>query len=369
MDASWNWEWMTPGECADWWNDLMRRKTDEVLQKVDANSTVGFAIHWGAYSMNDVAEMFVIDPLRLGRGCGEATTTGSWWKAGWGVVTDIGRATAFLPLGKLVKAIPKKLPAPKIPMPEMPRPPVPLAVKPPVPFTAAPTASKANTAVAAMYRKLFYFADPAGDKGICAFVSLTQALKHTGRIFAKIEDIAHLVGVKPCAEFFSKLEGQAPHSINQIVDWLTKLHVNPIPFPQIRNVEALMKFAETSKFEGVYVFGIRWMMPEMAAGKPVLNEVGHLMYVGRTASGEVRIFDRSGHAVKNLYELEKLVPGYKGISLAGQFGEANFPILIENAKLIEKTVKGVKAVAGGAFAGTLSIMIPVRVFAFMTGKK
>lgn len=368
MDTPWNWDWMTPGECADWWNDLMRKKTGQILQKVDASSTIGFAIHWGTYSLNDVAEMFVIDPLRLGRGCAEATTTGSWWKAGWGIVTDIGRATAFLPLGKLVKAIPKKLTGAKIPMPEMPKPPIANGAKSLAPFTAGPTASKANTAVAAMYRNLFYFADPAGDKGICAFVSLTQALKHTGRILAKIEDIAKLVGVKPCAAFFSELEGKAPSAITQIIDWLTALHVNPIPLPNIRNVYDLMKFAENSKFEGVYVFGIRWIMPVVEGGKTVLTDVGHMMYVGKTASGEVRIFDRSGHAVKNLYELEKLVPGYKGISLASQFGEASYPILIENAKLIEQTANGVK-IAGVTFSGALSIIIPVRVFAFMTGKK
>lgn len=361
--SDWNWEWMTAGECADFWNDLMRQKTDQALNSSDPNSIVGFAVHWGAYTLNDAAELFIIDPLRLGRGCGEASTSGSWLQAGMGVVTDIGRATAFLPLGKLTKIIPKRMPG-RLPVPS------PAAVKTAGKATAftAPTVSKAQSAVSAMYRNLFYFADPAGEKGICAFVSLTQALRHSGRIFTRIEQIAEMVGVKPCAAFFSELEGKAPTSMMEVFNWLKSLNVTSAPVAEVRGVEQLMQYAASHKAAGVYAFGLKWMMPGVKAGKAVLNEVGHLMYVGRTASGEVRIFDRSGHAVKSLYELEQLVPAYKGIHLANQFGQGSFAIFIENATLIEKTVKGFQAV-GATFGAGISIGVPVRIFSFMTGKK
>lgn len=366
MEWPWTWDWLTPGECADYWNNLMRTQTDTLINKTDANSVVGFGITWGGYSLQDLTEMIFIDPLRLGSATGEASGSNQGWiHAGLATVTDASRAAAFLPIGKLMKvAAVERFPARFPPAPHIPHaPPVP---HPPPPDAVLMTAqgSRTQAAVASVAKSLFEVGDPASDKGICAFVGLTKALRHSGRLLITIEKIAAIAGVKTCGCFFENMAGKAPWAMRQVGVWLNALKVPCREVGNVRTLEELMKHAATAGENGVYVFGVKWIVP--GGGGKIL---GHLMYVGRTGSGELRIFDRTGHAVRNLAELEKLVPGYKGIQHAAwmPFGDLGQPIFIPNAKLIEVTAGGIK-LAGITFGAGLTLGVPVRVFSFMTTK-
>lgn len=347
-------EWMTAGELADFYNDLMRRTSDSALKHVDANTPIGFYIHWETYMANDVAELFILDPLRLGRGAGEAVTADSGWAAAGGLLTDLSRATAFLPVGKLVKAG-AVVRTGAVDIETM--------GKAGGAYRAA-IATRAQPKIAAMSRSLIQeVRDPASGRGICAFVGVAQGLRHRGSLFMPISRLAKIVGVEAVGDYFEALEKAAPQFMVNVGGWLGKLNV-PYEFVKgINYAEQVLRYAETAKRPGVYFFGVKWLK---GVGSDA-QTLGHLMYVGQTATGEWRIFDRTGHAVRNLAELAELVPGYKAHGLGKAtfaLGNLDKPIFVPNAKLVQITSSGVEI--GGVSAGVAAcVVIPIRIGTYL----
>ncbi|MBN8730806.1 MAG: hypothetical protein J0L64_09710 [Acidobacteria bacterium] len=93
--------WMTAGECAGSWNDLIGKQTEKIQKLSEskgygADTTVGFCLFWGTNSLQTASDILLIDNLKLGSGSGSASAGGSQW----GYLADVGRFTAFIPLCK-----------------------------------------------------------------------------------------------------------------------------------------------------------------------------------------------------------------------------------------------------------------------------
>ena len=74
--------WMTGSECAEWWTSLLRKRADadyaaNEKRGLGANTPVGFVICWADNSVNTAADIFVLDPARLGQGSGAASAGGA----------------------------------------------------------------------------------------------------------------------------------------------------------------------------------------------------------------------------------------------------------------------------------------------------
>lgn len=335
--------WMTASECADWWRDLLNQGTDAVYAKMEkygvgADTDIGLKITWGMYNMNSVVDMFVFDPLRVGAGTGMAvgdTRPGFRNSAVrvLNVVADIGRATVFLPLGRLtrlgrVAAIEERTVARSVPQGAqqagastrpgatqagMPARGEPLGIQP---------SEEGLQQSSEVLEQIFQIApDSAPGHNICGWDALTRALRHTQRWYIRIEDIARLMRVNmhpfstKTAEAMVKLNMRSIRDFNLV---LTRLRIpaREIPLKDIKTMasaaaaamkrmgkrtdevtEAVGIALRMQPKKGVVVFIVEWIPP----GK--VDYVGHVMFAKIDDAGRLLIVDRSGKEVRRLAQL------------------------------------------------------------------
>ncbi|MEJ1157753.1 hypothetical protein [Prosthecomicrobium sp. N25] len=353
------WDFMTASECADWWNDVIRTKVRGLqayseTKGYGADTTAGFCLFWGTNALQDAADLLVIDNLRLGDGAGAASAGGSKW----GYLADVGRFTAYIPLGRLVgmgsRAVSGMSGAAKSGTR--------LAVAETVVanemraagsgLKVAPFRSEHHGYSGLEYlRSLFKFTDPASSKGICWAVSLVQALRHGGRYHVSLETIAKILGVRvPGALMHDILETR--FLISQVRQLGALLDHVKVPH-NILSLSAFNKLGFTARQvleamtpankPGVLIFGVRWIMNG--------EEVGHILYAARNSKGMVQIFDRSGEVVNELGQLGHIYPDIGSASMH----TVDSAIFIPNAGLLEGADNAVRASKG--ILGM--IMIPV----------
>jgi hypothetical protein len=381
---------MTASECADWWRDLLNQGTDALYAKMEKNglgadTEIGFQITWRVNVLSSVVDMFVFDPLRLGAGTGMAVgDTRPGFKNGamrvLNVVSDIGRATVFLPLGKLTRlgrvavvedqalahAIPPSVPpanAPRVGSANAPRVGMPAGGEPPPEIL--PTEKGLSTASEILERIFRVAPDPARGTNLCTWQALTQALRSTGRWYMRIEDIARLVGIEARPFTIStvyRLEQIYVDSVRHVSLLLNRLGIpcrqidlGPYratasiaasalktigqPFDEVTSVLKAILMRQSRP--GVLMFGVQWTPP----GKAV--PVGHMLFAKLDEAGNVLIVDRSGFVARNLAGLEEVQSGIGGARLmdAMDGGKPNFGALfIEQASVAESKAALSKAV-------------------------
>ena len=303
-------EWMTAAECADWWNKVIGNNVERVQkwsesQGYDANTTVGFCLFWGTNSVQTGTDILLLDNLKLGQGAGDASTGGSKW----GYLADVGRLTAFIPLFRAPGAIGKVVSNGTKAEQSLAKS-VQAAGK-----GGQATRLTAEGEQAAMSGKdyllqVFKLKDPASLHGICWAISMAQALRHTGRYWARVEDIAKLLNVSRGASMFDDLEKVSITALKQLKVILDGFKVKCV-FQELdafrrmgHNTMQMLEIAlpRLDKARGVLLFGVRWISKSG-------EEVGHVLYAFRDAQGILKIADRSGEVVTSFAQLEKFYPG------------------------------------------------------------
>jgi len=340
---------MTAGECADWWRDLLNKGTDAVYSKMEsvglgADTEIGFQITWRINVLSTTVDMFIFDPLRLGSGAGMAVgDTRPGFKNGavrvLNVVADIGRATVFLPLGKLTRlgrvasieegAVARSLPhggatqAGSAGRPGATQAGMPARGEPP----AIQPSNEGLQQSSEVLERIFQVApDAAPGHNICGWDALTRALRDSKRWYIRIEDIAHLMGVDVApfttrtAQAMEQLTMRSVRDFNQV---LSRLHIVAREVPLVNSLARLAararrfsgfstagEVAETVEYalraqntKGVMVFLVEWLPPNAQ------RWVGHVLYGKLDDAGRLLIVDRSGAEVRALAELEHVQPG------------------------------------------------------------
>lgn len=150
----------------------------------------------------------------------------------------------------------------------------------------------------------------------CASVATAKALRHTGtRMFVKATEIMAKTGMKP------------PGNLSEFIPLLRQLKARFEEISSLRNINALETLTHQNP-RAVILFGVEWISSR--TGK----SVGHALYAFRDLKGMFKIADRTGSVVKSLSELERMYPGYAGISSAIPSGSA---IILKNAIVVEGT--------------------------------
>lgn len=345
-------DWMTADECADFWNQVIAKQTEKVQKWSEskgygADTNVGFCLFWGTNSLQTASDILLIDNLKLGSGAGSASAGGTKW----GYLADVGRLTAFIPLfkapGTLGKAIQGGAKSEQALVQSV---------------QAAGKSTQAGSKLAsggehlAMNGKeylvqLFKLKDPASQHGICWAVALAQALRHTGRYWARVEDIAKLLRVGKGASMFDDLEKISITALKQLKLILDDLKVKCIyqelgGFRKMGYTTMQMLDAATpslNQARGVLLIGVRWITKTG-------EEVGHVLYAFRDKHGVLKIADRSGEVVESFAGLEKFYPGISKASMQ----TVDAAIFIHDAAIPQVTREALKNM------GPLgSLMIPI----------
>lgn len=380
--------WMTARECADWWRDLLNQTTDSVYAKMEkygvgADTDIGLNITWSMHNMNSVLDMFLFDPLRLGSGTGEAVGD---TRPGFGnsamrvlnVVADIGRATVFLPLGKLtrlgrVASIEERTAAsgmsqgalqagartgPAAAYGD-------LAAGAAEPFGIHPYENTFEESSRFLERIFQIAPDAAPGHNICGWDTLTRALRDTQRWYIRIEDIARFMRVKmqpfstKTAEALSKLNMRSIRDYNAVLARLG-IAAREIPLRDIKSMaqataaamkrmgkhtdevtEALKLALQMQSKKGVMVFLVEWLPPNST------KWVGHVMYAKLDDAGRFVIVDRSGFQASSLAQLEFTQPGIRNARFMEPEitpGYTGGLLFIEDATVGESKVNFVRAV-------------------------
>ena len=381
--ADGDWSWMTPGECAEWWNGIFQQKANEVAIKASEVPYVGFYVSWASYSLADATNLLFLDNLKLGEGMAEA------WENPNGrgvlgrslcVVTDLGRAAFFIPVGRLAKgagtvertgarSIPTAVEdAARAPHPT---PPAPAGVVPRVAGRSAvygdAVAKSAWPEVNAFFRRMFYFVDPASSEGICWFVAMGQALRHTGRYWIKLDDMLalfpNLLKGADAANWFKSIANVEHFGVQTMTRYLNQLNVAHKHLQKVTSIAQLYERAGKN-LNGAILFQVNY-----------LNEgkwVGHIMYMARKANGKLAIYDRSGLVVESFQEMEAIArtngwKGYYGIGGA-HLAPNDMPILVYNARIVETTTDMLKGGLGLGVFGALALEIKVINAYFNSGR-
>ncbi len=336
-------EWMTASECADWWGNLFRTNGEKLNRLAEnkgygADTKVGFLIVWGTGSVNTATDMLLLDPLRLGQGSGQASAGGSKW----GYLADVGRLTSFIPLGKLPGIASRTLRPGAVAQTALARD-IQAVAKGNSAATKFSSEGLSSTSQEGFEQlgKIFKLADPDGNAGICSWVSLYQALRHTGRYFMKLEDLCDMLGITRGPAMWKALQNSTSiNELSQLSVILSRLDIahkrmQLDAFRQMgHGLKSTLESMVSLYHRGALVFGVRWMQN----GK----EVGHVMYAARDCKGLLRIYDRTGEIVQDLAALETKFPGYAGIANA-TFKGVDVALWIPDAAIAEKAVNAARA--------------------------
>jgi hypothetical protein len=341
--------WMTATECADWWNGLLNQHVEKVQNWSEskgygADTMIGFCLFWHTNCLQSATDLLLIDNLRLGQGAGNAWAGGSKW----GYLADLGRLTAFIPLaripgavGRLVKGGSKAEQG------------VLKNVEAIGKMDQAGAKLAASSEHLAMSGKeylvqVFRLKDPASKHGVCWAVAMAQALRHTGRYWVRLEDIAKLLNISRGARMFDSLERISITALRQLKILLDEMKINCVyqelaAFRKMGYKTMDMLHAVTNNQRGVLLFGVRWVMDGV-------GEVGHVLYAFRDAQGVLKIADRSGEVVSSFAALEKIYPGISKASMQ----TVDAAIFIYEAAIPQATKEGLRNL------GCLgNLMIPV----------
>jgi hypothetical protein len=340
--------WMTASECADWWRDLLNDGTNAAYEKLEkhglgADTFIGLQITWHINCLSSAADMFIFDPLRLGAGTGMAVgddRPGVWNGAMrvLNVVADVGRATCFLPLGKLtrlgkVAAIEEGAAARVVPRQGATQAGAagrPGAVQAGMPAHGEPPSIQPSNEglqqSSEILERIFQVApDSAPGHNICGWDALTRALRDSKRWYIRIEDIARLAGVRSLpfsTQTARAMEQLTMRSIRDYARVLTRLNIPAREVPLVNSLSRLAartrramgwgadEVAETVEHAlrsqsgpGVMLFLVEWLPPGAR------NWVGHVLYGKIDDAGRFLIVDRSGAMVRTLAGLEAVQPG------------------------------------------------------------
>jgi hypothetical protein len=293
-----------------------------------------------------------------------------------GVVTDIARGFAFLPLGKLVKlgaAARAEIQVAGTSANTAAR-----TTEATVARTAQAVTKPATTVAAAAARTpygieldrtaqpildamgtLFHEADPGG--GICWAISIVRAIQNSGRYLMTLEDLARVV--LGSAGRAADLETSMVRSVQTMAEYLSRLNVKAITVTgesiraSIRSLRVESQLEEAWKAcsrmagggDGTIVFGIRWVLPDG-------TKAAHALWA-KIIGGELRIFDRTGTVVTKLKDLEKFYPN---IGAARVTADEIF-VFVPNSRPVTWAAKALQATpfTSGAMLGPLAIPVKV----------
>ena len=317
-----------------------------------ANTTIGFALTWAMDSAESAANLLVFDPLRLGQGTGSASAGGSKW----GVLLDLGRATAFLPLGKLVRlgaAVRTEVQAGSR-----------------VAYAVAADGSSGGAAARAAYGveidrsaqplldglgSLFRAPDPGGP--ICWAISLVRALQSTGRYFITLEDLSRVVLGN--TRTLAHLDAELVYKIERLVSYLRSMRVpaEALSVDSIKVLRVENRLAEACKVcsrltggkGGTLVFGVEWKLPNGAGAAHAL--------CARLVNGTLQIYDRTNTVVTSLRDLERFYPGIG----SARFRAGDSFVFIPEARLLTPAATALHAApfTAGSMLGPLAVPVKV----------
>ncbi len=253
---------MSTSEFADWW-DSQHQEYEEILQEfVDENPTV---LRTGLATLAMVPTTLgagLVDALRFGEGFAEG--------GAGGIAKDGLRLLALAgPLGKVTRYL----------------------------------GSLSTTRLA------IHLKDPAAAAGICTWVAVAKALRHTGAgtLFTKVDDLAALMGKNvPASQLPSLWADDLASAIRMSGGKIKNLGL-PVDLGDVMRTAQ-----DVLGRHRAMLFAVEWKMP---GGKLAQ----HTLYLFKDGLGRLRISDRTGHVVKALVEYEKLIPGWKGIGNAWAF--------------------------------------------------
>ena len=270
---------MATSEFSDWW-DTQHQEYQELLQEyVDENPTV---LRVGLATLATIPTSLgagLVDALRFGEGFAEGGADG--------VAKDALRLLALAgPLGKVSRYL--------------------------VSLQAT--------------RLAIHLKDPAAAAGICTWVAVTKALRHTaaGNLFAKVDELAALMGKNVPA-------GQLPSLwADDLVPVMRMMGAKVKDLGRPLDMGNLMRTAQDTlgRYRAM-IFAVEWKMPGGQLAQ-------HTLYMFKDGLGRLRISDRTGHVVKTLAEYEKLVPSWKGIANAWVFNtsQKGSMLLLEGPQML-----------------------------------
>jgi hypothetical protein len=382
--------WMTGSECADWWTSLLRKRADSNYaanekKGLAANTPVGFVICWADNSLNTAADMFVLDPARLGQGSGSASAGGSKW----GVLADVGRSLAYVPLGKLVKAAGALRAGAndvealsKVPMTADA---VGGASKVPGAAQAAGAAARAPGALAAggahieidatarallnTLKDLCRVPDPGGN--VCWAVTMVRAIQRSGEYLMSLDDLARLIFGD--GSLAAQLENGRFARVSELVNFFRSMNVpiftlsNDIRLeagvlPRLeRKLSAAWQQCSQScgGRSGWMMFCVEWKIPGRMVAGVRAEQVSHAL-LARVVNRNLQIFDRSGEVVSSLKALEET--GYPKIASAVLKSNDCF-LFVPDSEIVALKSGALGVLAAPFTSGGMlgPLMIPVKV--------
>ena len=151
--------------------------------------------------------------------------------------------------------------------------------------------------------------------GNCTWVAAARSLRFSGRLFARVGDLARWAGLTAKETAGAWVEDLAP------VLRLLGAGVRTVVLEGKAGMTTMDEVVQAARAnrEGVLMFSVKWLRDG--------EEVLHTLIARWTPLG-VRIIDRTSKSVRSLSELEKLVPVYGPISTAVPFAKALF---VENS--------------------------------------
>jgi hypothetical protein len=140
--------------------------------------------------------------------------------------------------------------------------------------------------------------DPGGP--CCTWVAAAKALRETGvKHFATVDDLAKAAGtISP-----------GPAFVDQLVPFLQRLGARVTHLAPPGTWDDVVR-AVRGNPDGSVLFSVIWTR----SSGPLVSR--HTLMAMRDFLGRIRFADRTGKVMKDLAELEKLFPGYDGISKA-----------------------------------------------------
>jgi hypothetical protein len=152
----------------------------------------------------------------------------------------------------------------------------------------------------ALTRVFSFAADTSSGAPICTWVATAIAARMTGiRHFARPSDLMEAAGVAPQSGAW------ASAALELLRSFGARTYLLP-PARTIAAVEQLTRRFAASR--GVVVFEIWWTQAS--------RRVGHTLVAYIDEVGRFRIIDRTGEVVESLVNLQRIGPGYAGISHA-----------------------------------------------------
>ena len=132
---------------------------------------------------------------------------------------------------------------------------------------------------------------------MCWAVSIAQAIRHTGRYYMSLEDLAKALNIRSTgALMHAATQGTQIKFIKQLSTLLTELKIphTPVGVQQFEktgwSLKQVLEAGVPAHQRGVLLFAVRSMKGT--------EEVGHALYTAPDSTGVLHIYDRSGAVVR-----------------------------------------------------------------------